>query len=291
MRNRLGAAMVLAGLFSTSAAADEEVVWKQVLNVPKGANLAPGTTWDVLGISPGDSYADVRPRLDALLAESMPKAAPKDKATATMLGQDTSGPLEENKVSIYLPVPGGKNIKATYVQRVELKRELKGSGARPIYDKLTLMFSTPASGNQVLSIVRGIDYVEHTDQVRIGEMIKTVVTKYGKAASVTRYENSTDVKLNFDNGKVFIPANILEECHSWMPMDINKIDDINPTGRCDVVLKITFGHGISDDHASSISFHIDDYARGKENTTADRQYFDAYLDNVRSRTAGQAPKL
>lgn len=291
MRNRLGAAMVLAGLFSTSAAADEEIVWKQVLNVPKGANLAPGTTWDVLGISPGDSYAEVRPRLDALLAESLPQAAPKDKTTAALLGQDTSGPLEEVKVSIYLPVPGGKDIKATYVDRVELKRELKGSGARPIYDKLTLVFSTPASGNQVLSIVRGINYYEHTDQVRISEMIKTVVTKYGMAATVTKHEKSTDVKLIFDNGKVFNPANVIEECASWMPMDINEIDRINPTGRCDVVLNITFGHGISDDHASSISFHIDDYARGKENKTADRQYFDAYLDDVRSRTAGQAPKL
>lgn len=291
MRNRLGAAIVLAGLFGSSAAADEEIVWKQVLNVPKGTNLAPGTTWDVLGISPGDSYAEIRPRLEALLAESIPRVAPKNETTAALLGQDTSPPLEEVKLSIYLPVPGGKNIKATYMDRVELKRQLKGTGRRPIDDNITLRFSTPASGNQVLSIVRGINYYEHTDQVRIGEMIKTVVTKYGMAASVTKHEKSTDVKLTYDNGKVFTPQNIMEQCASWMPMDINEIDNINPSGRCDVVLYITFGHGISDDHASSISFHIDDYARGKENLAADRKYFDSYLDDVRNRTAGQTPKL
>lgn len=291
MRNRLGAAIVLAGLFGASAAAEEEIVWKQVLNVPKGANLAPGATWDVLGISPGDSYAEVRPRLDALLAESIPPVAPKNETTAALLGQDTSKPLEEVKLSIYLPVPGGSNIKATYMDRVELKRQLKGTGPRPIEDNITLRFSTPASGNQVLSIVRSINYYEHTDQIRINQMIKTVVTKYGMAARVTKHDKSTEVKLIFDNGTAFKPANIMEECASWMPMDINEIDKINPTDRCDVVLEITFAHGISDDHASSIRFLIDDYARGKENLTADRQYFDSYLDDVRSRTAGQAPKL
>lgn len=291
MRNRLGAAIVLAGLFGASTCAEEEIVWKQVLNVPKGANLAPGMTWDVLGISPGESYAVVRPRLDALLAESLPQAAPKDKTTAALLGQDTSGPLEETKLSIYLPVPGGKDIKATYVDRVELKRELKGSGAKPIYDKLTLVFSTPASGHQVLSIVRGIDYYEHSDQVRINEMIKSVVTKYGMAADVIKHETSTQVKLVYDDGKVFKPRHEIQECAPWMPMDINDIDGINPTGRCDVVVEITFRHGISDDHASSIAFHIDDYARGRENKTADRRFIDAYLEDVRARTAGQAPKL
>lgn len=291
MRNRLGAAVVLVGLFGTSAVADEEIVWKQVLNVPKGANLAPGTTWDVQGIAPGDSYATVRPKLQALLADSIPQSATTDKTTAALLGQDTSGPFEEAKVSIYLPVPGGKNITASYVNRVELKRQLKGTGTRPIEDNLTLDLSTPASGHQVLGIQRSINYYEHTDQVRITEMIGSVTAKYGATPRIIKTDRQTFLKFVFDNGKVFTPENVMEECHPLMPMDINDVDGINPSGRCDVVLWIVFGLGISEDHASSITFQLSDYARGKANLAADRGYFDSYLDDVRSRTAGQAPKL
>lgn len=291
MRIRLGAAIVIAGLFSTSAAAEEEIVWKQVIDVPQGDNLAPGMTWDVLGISPGATYAKVRPLLEALLKESIPQGKPVDPTTAALMGHDTSEPLEEKKVSIFVPVPGGQGIKATYVASAELKRQLKGTGQKLIYDNVTLHFSTPASGNQVLSIVRSINYYEHTDQVRISEMIKAVVSKYGQAARVSKSDGLTEVKLAFDNGKVFTPPNAIEECRAWMPMDINDIDNINRTGRCDVVLWIRFNHGISDDHAASISFHIDDYARGRQNLTADRDYLDAYINDVRGRTAGQAPKL
>lgn len=291
MRNRLGAAVVIAGLFGTSAVAEEEIQWKQVLDVPKGANLGPGIAWDVLGIAPGDTYKTVRPKLDALAAESIQTAAPKDKTTAALLGQDTSDVLEEVKISIMLPVPGGQGIRATYVDRIELKRQLKGTGQKPIDDSLTLRFSTPASGNQIISLSRGISYYEHTDQVRIGEMIKSITTKFGATPRIQKGDKSTTLKYIYDNGKLFTPANIVEECGAVMPMDINDVEGINPTGRCDVVLEVHLGHGISDYHASSITFLLSDYARGKENITADRGFFDAYVNDVRSRTAGQAPKL
>jgi hypothetical protein len=291
MRNRLGVAVVLAGLFGTSAIAEEEIQWKQVLNVPTGANLPAGLLWDVLGIRPGDSYEVVRPRLSALLAESIPQAPPTDKTTAALLGQDTSEPLEEVKLSMYLPVAGGQNVKATYVDRVELRRELKGSGPRPIEDHLTLRFSMPSSGSQVLSIDRRIRYYEHTDQVRIGDMIKSITAKYGATPVIDKAGQSTTLKFIFDNGKPFVPKNVLEDCASGMDMDINDIEGINKKGSCDVVLEVILQHGLSDDHAANIRFHLYDYARGKENKTADRAYFDAYLNDVRSRTAGQAPKL
>jgi hypothetical protein len=294
MRNRIGAAIVIAGLFSTSAVAEEQIQWKQVLNIPKDANLAPGVTWEILGIAPGDSYETVRPRLDALLAEDVTPKSTVDKTTADLLGQDVSGPLEEVKLSIMLPVPGGQGIKATYVGTIELKRQLKGTGPKTIDDSLRLRFSTPASGSQVISLYRGITYYEHTDQVRIRDMIKSLTEKFGKGARVTRNQESTNLKYIFNDGKLFTPANIMEECYPSMGTGVgglNEIDRINPTGHCDVVLEVTLGHGISDDHASSITFQIDDYGRAKENITADRGFMDAYVEEVRNRTAGQAPKL
>lgn len=291
MRNRIGAAMVIAGLFSTSAVAEEQIQWKQVRNIPKGANLAPGMTWEILGIAPGDSYETVRPRLNALLGEDVTPKSTIDKTTADLLGQDLGGPLEEVKLSIMLPLPGGQGIKATYVDRIELKRQLKGTGPQTIDDTLTLRFSSPASGNQVISIGRGITYYEHTDQVRIRDMIKSLTEKFGKGPRVTRNQKSTNLKYIFNDGKLFTPANVLEDCGPGMSMDINEIDRINPTGNCDVVLEVTLGHGISDDHASGVAFQLYDYARGKENITADRGFMDAYVEDVRNRTAGQAPKL
>lgn len=291
MRNRIGAAMVIAGLFSTSAVAEEQIQWKQVLNIPKGANLAPGVTWEILGIAPGDSYETVRPRLDALLAEDVTPKSTIDKSTAELLGQDLSGPLEEVKLSIMLPLTGGQDIKATYVDRIELKRQLKGTGAKPIDDALTLRFSTPASGNQVISIHRGISFYEHTDQVRISEMIKSLSEKFGRNPRITKDQKSTNLKYIFNDGELFTPTNVLEDCGPGMSMTLNEIDQINPTGNCDVVLEVTLGHGISDDHASGIAFQLYDYSRGKENITADRGFIDAYVNDVRSRTAGQAPKL
>ena len=291
MRDRIGAAIVIASLFNTSAFAEEQIQWKQVANIPKGANLAPGVTWEVLGIAPGDSYETVRPRLGALLAEDITAKPTLDKATAAMMGQDLSGPLEEVKMSIMLPVPGGQGIKATYVERIELKRQLKGTGQKTIDDTLTLRFSTPASGHQVISITRGIFYYEHTDQVRISEMIKSITQKFAATPRIDKSEKSTMLKFIANNGKPFTPVNVLEECYGSMGMDLNGIEGINPTGNCDVVLEVAFTHGISDDHASHISFQLFDYARGKENITADRGFIDAYVNDVRSRTAGEAPKL
>ncbi len=291
MLNRLGAACVIAGLFSASAAADEEIQWKQVLDIPKGANLGPGVSWQVLGIAPGDTYKTVRPKLDALVAESIPQAPPKNKLTADLLGQDTSEALEEIRLSIMLPVPGGQGIKATYVDRIEIKRQLKGTGQKPIDDSLTLRFSTPASGNQVISFRRSIFYWEHTDQVRISEMIKSITAKFGATPRIKKTDTSTTLRYIYDNGKLFTPADIRQECGFSMPMSINDIDGINPSGHCDVTLEVTLGHGISDDHASHMTFLLDDYARGKDNLTADNGFFDAYVNDVRSRTAGQAPKL
>lgn len=298
MRNRLGAAVVIAGLCGTAgAAAEDQIQWKQVSNVAIGANLPSGVKGDLLGIELGAPYAAVRPVLQALLAEGLPpQAAQQDPATAKMLGQDASGPMEEIMVGIRLPLPGGGGIKATYLGTVILKREIKGKGTGTISEEVRVRFSGPSSGHQVLSVYRFINYPEHSDQVRISELIKSIGAKFRSTPRVTKGSASTSLKISFDNGQMNImEKNSSEDMRCYASItdsyDQRSVLELNQSGRCDVVLQVEFAHGISDDHASSITFTLTDVERTKVNMLADYGFFDSYIDDLRKRTSGAAPKL
>lgn len=297
MRNSLGAAVVIAGLCtSAGAAAQDQIQWKQVSNMAIGANLPPGVKGDLLGIELGAPYAAVRPVLKALVAEGLPQAAQQDPATAKMLGQDASAPMEEIMVGIRLPRPGGGDIKATYLGTVILKREIKGKGAGTISEEIRVRFSGPSSGHQVLSVYRFINYVEHSDQVRISELVKSIGTKFRSTPRVTKASGSTSLKISFDNGQMNIMEKYSSEdirCAATImdSYDQDRVREMNESGRCDVILQVEFTHGISDDHASSITFTLTDVERTKANLSADYAFFDSYIDDLRKRTSGAAPKL
>lgn len=297
MRNRLGAAVVIAGLCGTAgAAAEDQIQWKQVSNVAIGANLPPGVKGDLLGIELGAPYAAVRPVLKALLAEGLPQAAQQDPATAKMLGQDVSAPMEEIMVGIRLPRPGGGDIKATYLGTVILKREIKGKGPGTISEEIRVRLSGPSSGHQVLSVYRFINYPEQSDQVRISELIKSIGAKFLSTPRVTKGSASTSLKISFDNGQMnTLEKNSSEDMRCYASItdsyDQRSVVELNQSGRCDVVLQVEFAHGISDDHASSVTMTLTDVERTKVNMLADYGFFDSYIDDLRKRTSGAAPKL
>ena len=66
---------VVAALAATQART-QTIQWKQSINLPKGLNLPKDVKADILGIELGDSYDELKPKLDALLKESIKQPPP-----------------------------------------------------------------------------------------------------------------------------------------------------------------------------------------------------------------------
>lgn len=255
----------------------QQIQWTQTLNVPKGHNLPKGVVADILGIELGDTYDEAKPKLEKLRAE-----------------EPSARPLEEAKKTIFLPLPDRTSIEASYVGRVILRRNFPGSGPRKIQEMLTVHFSAPSSGHQVLAVERHIIYSEQGDQPRIGEMIAALKQKFKSEAKIDTGNTGTTVYFTFDNGAVYVPKephNVACGAVSAHSSDQAGIPLINRTGRCDVVMDVRFNHGISKDHATAVWFALHDYERGKANLAADYAFFENYVKQVQSRPAAPPPKL
>jgi hypothetical protein len=283
--HRQCAGALLAVMLSATAVhgQGQQVQWTQTLNIPKGYNLPKGLSADVLGIELGDSYADAKAKLERLAAEAPPKAA-------------APTPLTETKSTIFLPVPSGPQIEASYVGFMILRRALPGADARGIEENIYVRLSAPASGHQVVAIQRGLHYSAQGDQPRVSELLGQLRQKFkAEPETVSSGASAAVYRFQFDDGRFFVPAKNQFACSpmSAMPHTVGARDipTINPNGNCDVVLEISVNYGISSDHVQSITFRYGDNQRAKENLTADFAFFDGYVKKVQQRTKGAAPKL
>lgn len=301
MHRQCAAAVMAAMLSATTAySQNQQVQWTQTLNIPKGYNLPKGLSADVLGIELGDTYTEAKAKLERLAAEAPPKAAaptPAQTFRRTLEPEKPQQqPLTETKSTIFLPVPSGPQIEASYVGFMILRRDLPGADARGIQENIYLRLSAPASGNQVIAIQRGLHYFAQGDQPRVSELLGQLRQKFkAEPETVSSSASSAVYRFQFDDGRMFVPAKNQFACSPMtaMPHTVGARDipAINPNGNCDVVLEISVNYGISSDHVQSITFRYGDNQRAKENLTADFAFFDGYVKKVQERTKGAAPKL
>lgn len=153
------AGMTLAFALCNPASAQQQVEWKQTLNMPKGINLPKDVRGEILGIELGDTYAEAKPKLEKLLTESVPPAKPRPPNNADLqgmspraqamaearrreldslvnetMGEGTEVPLTETKTGLRFQAPSGFIVTATYVSDIIIKRVLPGSTKENIRD-------------------------------------------------------------------------------------------------------------------------------------------------------------
>ena len=290
-----GAAMLA---LTVGAHAQQPIQWKQVLNLPKGLNQPPGIKLDVLGIEPGDSYPEVKAKLEALLKEAGQSAqAPKPAAGGNsaqdamnrMLGQMSGQsaprpPITEIKRIIRFSTPGG-SIEAEYVGEVHMERKLKGKSGK-IVEMFTVLFSAPSSGHQALSIRRHLSYDSRADQPRVSEVMASVTQKL-KGQPIPQVGGG---RFLYDNGRQLNkqPFPCVVGADASNPQ---MAQSINPNGACDLAYDVRFVNGISNDHAATAEFIVTDAERAKQDILADFAFFDSYVKGIQNRTGGAAPKL
>jgi hypothetical protein len=287
-------------MLTTALPAQQSIEWTQTLNLPKGLNLPKELKADILGIEIGDTYRDASAKLQSLLKESAtPPRKPMDAASRTAAeidGASTRQPLEESKMQIFLPLPGGSRIEASFVGKITLKRESVGVGPGKIRDNVDVYFSAPSSGHQVFAIVRLVSYGEHGDQPRIEPLIAALKQKFGSEARTLPGNTGLQFSYQFNDGRAVAnstPHSIA--CGGTVitadGVSQRDVPNINPKGECDVSMDASFNFGISKDHAQAIWFTLRDNERAKRNLTADFDFFGSYVKKLQERTGGAPPKL
>ncbi len=286
---RMRTASLLAAIASALAttiggASAQEIEWAQTLNLPKGANLPKGVSADLLGIELGESYATAKPKLERLHKES--PAAPKAKS------------FNEIAREIRFNLPSGTALTARYPGYIELKMDVPGSGKRPIEEILSVYFSAPSSGQQVVGIQRSIKYAEHADQPRIAELIERLKEKFKSAPQIYPLGNHAEYRFVFHQGRVADPAKQgLASCNANygiqrdIPMSSTDIPRWNCERACDVTLRLEIVYGLSNEHVGRINFILSDNERAKQNFLADYAFFENYVKRIQDKTKGAVPKL
>lgn len=279
MRHILKAALMAASICAAGPTAGQEsIVWRETLNLPKGLNLPSGVSADILGVAVGESYAEARPKLQALLAESQPPHGFDDRSiTITMQSPSTSA-----------------RVQATFPGEIHVRRRLPGSGAARIREEIVVHFSAPSSGSQVLGIKRTLHY-EQPDEPRVSDLMKRLSEKFGGPPQVFNHRpDSTEYRFQFNDGQLFTPprGTLSTDCFNWHVIESSQnLPLANRTGTCDVLLTVSVNHGISPDHARELIFHLSDNQRARENVGADYAFFEAYLNELANRSRGVAPRL
>jgi hypothetical protein len=256
----------------------QEFEWKQTVNVPKGQNMPKDVKANVLGIEVGDTYAELKPKLDALVPESIRPKTP---------------PYTEKKTVFRIQTPGAQGMAGaiSYVGQIDMLRNLKGSGVPTIDDEISLRLSAPSSGQQVLGLSRLLTYHNQADQPRVAELIAQLKQKFRAEPQV--FDGGTLYRFQFRKGQAFVPPNAsrLSCMDQYLEDKAQNIDRINAKGECDVYLDVRFGFGITKDHAYTILFTLSDNERTKANLAADFAFFDAYITSFQAKAKGVAPKL
>lgn len=295
--HRIGAAMIVWPIAVSSSAA-QEIPWKQTVNVAKYQSMPRGSG-DMLGIELGDTYADLKLKLQALLAEGIaPKQPPKDsldRVTAEMDGQTFTPPIKEERRVFRMQIPGASNVvTASFIARVTLTRDLKGSTPRFINETIQVHLSAPSSGHQAIGIERYLTYNAEGDQPRVSELLAQLKSKMQSEPQIFENPRGVTYRYQFNDGRPYAPAKpSVVSCQSAFHalMDSNALKMINERGDCDALLEVQVSFGISRDHASSIVFGLSDNDRMKMNLTADYAYVSDHVRSLQERTRGAAPKL
>lgn len=292
MRNSV---IAMVAILAPTAVVADEIVWKTVLETPKGLNLPSGIQPDILGIAIGDTLEEVRTKLEALDPEAMSAsgiAMPDTGDVAAMAqymaqkraGVDMSAPFQEQITSLYMQGP--TPIEANYISGMTLEREVEGDAS----EYISVTFSAPSSGSQAIAISRRLELRDQNNQVRISQLIDALAQRFGSAPDML---STGQYKYQFDDGKRVAPQggyDCFNFAETW-GTSANTLENINPDGTCDVGYDISFGLGISDEHARSVTFALYDNERAKANLGADFRFFDDYVEQVRAGTGGAVPAL
>lgn len=285
MRTQFTAAAALLAMLGPGtglAHAQQDIEWKQIINVPKGAYIPRGSG-DILGIELGDSYADAKAKLQALQAEALLVPAG---------GQD---PLKETRKVFRMGVPGASTVvAAAFVSKLSLTRRMKGSTASATEETIEVYLSAPSSGQQVMAVRRFIGYNAESDQPRLSDMLAQLKTKMRSDPQVFPSGSGTVLRYQYDEAKPFVPAKpSVITCQTSLHVldDANQLANVNQSGNCDALLEISVNFGISRDHAKSMIFTLNDNERVKANLTGDFEYVSRYVRDLQDRTRGAPPKL
>lgn len=287
----------LAGAVPSSA--QEQVVWRQTLDLPKGLNLPPEVKADVLGIEIGAGYSDAKARLQALLAEvpqpQRQEMTPTQRFAAERSGADLRPPFTEEASIITMQGPDtSARVEASYIADMRLARELPGSGTAKIREEILVRLSAPSSGHQVLGVDRRLSY-DAADEPRVSEITARLAEKFGTQPQVfNRAPGYSEYRFQFNDGAAYVPPQGMLETDCYNYHVINSSNDLpiaNRSGVCDVVLIVTAVHGISTDHARELKLILSDNERARQNTQADYDFLSDYIDELAQRFKGVAPKL
>jgi hypothetical protein len=278
-----GLAIIAASLAAATTAGAEDIQWAQVTNLPKGLNLPKDVTVDVLGIELGEAYASAKAKLERLHRDSPAKA------------DDKKIEQSDRRISMVLP---GTSLSATYPGYIDFTSKVPGAGRIPIEERLTVFFSAPPSGQQVIGIERTIEYSEHADQPRIAELLDRLKAKFKAEPVVNPRDTSVEYTFVFDNGRAVDPKTLtIVTCNAdhgiqrAMPTNSRDVARMNSEGRCDIVLRLTIAYGLSKDHIKRVTFAFSDSERTKANFTTDDTFFGNYVKQLQDKTKGTGPKL
>lgn len=286
MYRRLGAAVLAAGLFSSHAHGQQQIEWKQVSDLDVGLNMPADVSADIRGMRLGESYAVIRPKLEAIS---------KDRE-----GVDGEPEWEESDVSMRMQTAAGNWIEASWNHpgTIRLTRDMKGSelvvGST---ETIWVQFSGPSSGSQATEIHRLLSYNEQHRQVRISEIVDDLSKKFKSQPQVSASETHARYWWQFNDGHPFVSPIGIDHplvCAGRglrSPNDSTSPEYINKDGNCDVLMEVQFAYGISNDHAKSIWFKLSDLERGKQNLATDNKFFDDYLASLVKNTGGAKPDL
>lgn len=298
MRKQLTAAAALLAMSGIAHAQQQEIKWQQTLNYAKYQNIPRGSS-DILGIELGDSYADVKLKLQTLLAEGVAsKQPPKDgldRAVAEMDGENFTPPIKEQRQVFRMQVPGASNVvTASFVAKITLTRDMKGLTPRPINEIIQVHLSAPSSGHQVIGVTRSVIYNAESDQPRVGELLAQLKKKMQSEPQVFQNARSTNYRFQYNDGRPYTPQKPTAiSCQTAFHAlsDANALKSVNERGDCDAMLEMVVNFGISQDHAGSLGFSLSDNDRMKANLTADYAFVSNYIRSLQDSTRGAPPKL
>lgn len=277
-----GAAAAAVVLLSGHAHGQQQIEWKQITNLQIGLNMPADVSADILGIRLGETLATARQKLEAIASERE--------------GVDGEPKWEETQNGMSMQTQGGDWIEASYPGSIKVTRDMKGTEVNVgSWDSIWVEFSGPSSGDQVVIVQRLLNYSEHHRQVRISEIVNDLTAKFKSDPQVDGSGPTVRYWWQFNDGRPFAAQNGMRDpmmCwghgQQWDAADVPKI---NKNGQCDVLLEVSFTHGVSNDHAKSIWFKLTDLERLKANASTDYDFFSGYVDSYVAGTGGTKPKL
>jgi len=196
--------------------------------------------------------------------------------------------VTEKTVQFRLDAPGGY-ITASYVGESPRDAEDERQHAANITDVLELHVSAPSSGHQLMSLSSAPSCMTcPPTKPRVSELLTLLKAKFkadpsGSPRTSTGFHVQRWPHPRAGQGRLSgLPS------RDGGAVVINGARD-QPHGRCDVVMEVDIGFGISQEHAKRVDFVLSDNERVKLNAGADYAFFESYVRDLQSRTKGNAP--